>query len=352
MAKKLFKGNEALGEAAVLGGCRFFFGYPITPQTELSEYLSWRLYDVGGTFIQSESEVSAINMVYGAAGAGARALTSSSSPGISLKQEGISYIACAELPCVIVNMMRSGPGLGGIMPSQADYSQATKGGGHGDYRMLVYGPSTIQEAVDIMYNAFDKAEQYRIPVMILGDGMLGQLMEPVEFPPLKQMPDPSTKEWATTGTHYGKDRRIVNSLYIVASENEAVNIKLQAKYDLLRKNEVMCEEYMCEDADIIITAYGTVARICKSAVKALREKGIKTGLIRPITLFPFPTEVFHKYANSDKTKKFVTIELSTGQYNEDVLLSVMGKKPVEFYCRMGGSVMTVEEIVNKVKEVY
>ncbi len=254
MAKKLFKGNEAIAEAAVLGGCRYFFGYPITPQTEIPEYLSHRLFEVGGEFIQSESEVSAINMVYGAAGAGGRAMTSSSSPGISLKQEGISYLACAELPCVIVNMQRSGPGLGGIMPSQADYFQAVKGGGHGDYKLLVYGPSTIQEAVDLMYNAFDKAEQYRIPVFFLGDGMMGQLMEPVEMPPMKEVPSPEGKYYATTGTHSGKARRIVNSLFIKADENEMQNLHLQEKYKLLEEKETLCEEFMAEDADFLIAA--------------------------------------------------------------------------------------------------
>lgn len=351
MAKKLFKGNEAIAEAAVLGGCRYFFGYPITPQTEIPEYLSHRLFEVGGEFIQSESEVSAINMVYGAAGAGGRAMTSSSSPGISLKQEGISYLACAELPCVIVNMQRSGPGLGGIMPSQADYFQAVKGGGHGDYKLLVYGPSTIQEAVDLMYNAFDKAEEYRIPVFFLGDGMMGQLMEPVEMPPMKEPPSPHSKSYATTGTHSGSERRIVNSLYIDAEENEKQNLLLQAKYRLLEEKETLCEEYMASDADFLLAAYGTVGRICKSAVKALRAQGYKVGLIRPITLFPFPTKVFEKYAVNGKVKKVLTIEHSAGQFVEDVRLSVNGKVPTPFYGRMGGVTITPDEIVTKVKEV-
>ncbi|MEG1528382.1 MAG: 3-methyl-2-oxobutanoate dehydrogenase subunit VorB [Clostridia bacterium] len=351
MAKQLIKGNEAIGEAAIRGGCRFFFGYPITPQTEIPEYLSKRMFEVGGCFIQSESEIAAINMVYGAAAAGARAMTSSSSPGISLKQEGISYIACAQLPCVIVNMQRSGPGLGGITPSQADYFQAVKGGGHGDYKMIVYAPSTVQEAVDMMYVAFDKADQYRMPVFILGDGMLGQIMEPVEFPPMKEMPDPETKDYATTGTHSGKDRRIVNSLHIEVEDNEAHNKMLQAIYKQVEDNEVQCEEFMCEDAEILLTAYGTVGRICKSTVKNLRNKGVKIGLIRPKTLFPFPTKIYQKYLDKGIIKRLITVELSSGQFVEDVRLSVNGRLPVEFYGRMGGAVMTPEEIVKFVEEV-
>lgn len=351
MAKVLMKGNEAIAEAAVRGGCRFFFGYPITPQTEIPEYLCWRLPEVGGTFIQSESEVAAINMVYGAAGAGARALTSSSSPGISLKQEGLSYIACAELPCVVVNMVRAGPGLGGIQPSQADYFQAVKGGGHGDYKMLVYAPSTIQEAVNLMYNAWDKAEQYRTPVFFLGDGMMGQLMEPVELPPMKAECNPDDKDWATTGSHHGKDRRIINSLYLKSAENEIQNKKLQAKYRLLEEKETMFEEIDCDDAEIIITAYGSVARICKSALPVLRSKGVKVGLLRPITLFPFPTQEYVKYAHKEGVKKFLTVELSAGQLVEDVRLSVNGAKPVEFFGKMGGEVMSSEDIIAKVLEV-
>lgn len=346
--KILMKGNEAVAEAAVRGGCRAFFGYPITPQNEIPEYLSRRLPEVGGCFIQAESEVSAINMVYGAAGAGARAMTSSSSPGISLKQEGISYICGAELPCVIVNMVRGGPGLGGIQPAQSDYFQTVKGGGHGDYHMLVYAPSSVQEAVNIMYDAFDKADEYRMPVMMLGDGMIGQIMEAVELPPMK---DPSTfpkKEWATDGTGVGKNRRIINSLYIEPDVLEEVNHRLFKRYDMLKEKEVMCEKYLCDDAEIVIVAYGTVARISKSAVNDLRAKGIKVGLIRPITLYPYPEKIINDVAKQDSVRKFVTIELSMGQMIEDVRLAVNGLKPVEFYGRTGGNVMTPDDIVNYV----
>jgi len=347
--RKLMKGNEAIAEAAIRGGCRFYAGYPITPQNEIPEYMSWRLPQVGGHFIQAESEVAAINMIYGAAGAGNRAMTSSSSPGVSLKQEGISYICGAELPCVIINMVRSGPGLGGIQPAQGDYFQAVKGGGHGDYKMLVLSPCSVQECVDLLYNAFDKAEEYRLPVMILGDGMLGQIMEAVTLP---EMRDPSTfkkKEWATDGTGFGKDRRIVNSLYIVPDELEAMNHKLQKVYDTMCEKEVKCEEYLVDDAEIIITAYGTVARIAKSAVDLLREQGIKAGLVRPITLYPFPVANFKKIAESNTVKEIVAVELSMGQYIEDVKLNVEGKKPVKFYGRSGGNVMSPEDIVDYIK---
>lgn len=344
--KKLMKGNEAIAEAAIRGGCRAFFGYPITPQNEIPEYMSYRMPEVDGVFIQAESEVSAINMVYGAGGAGARAMTSSSSPGISLKQEGISYIAGAEIPCVIINMVRSGPGLGGIQPAQCDYFQAVKGGGHGDYKLLVYGPSNVQEAVDIIYNAFDKAFEYRMPVMILGDGMLGQIMEPVALPEFKDMSKIASAEWATDGTRFGKDRRIINSLYIIPDELEAMNHKLFDKYEVMSKREVAWEKYLCDDAEIVLTAYGTVARIVKSAVNMLREKGIKAGLLRPITLYPFPTQAFASVANQPSVKKFVSVELSMGQMIEDVRLSIEGKKPVEFFGRCGGNVMTAEDVAN------
>ncbi|MDD6361555.1 MAG: 3-methyl-2-oxobutanoate dehydrogenase subunit VorB [Christensenellaceae bacterium] len=343
--KKLMKGNEAIAEAAIRGGCRFFAGYPITPQNEIPEYMSWRLFEVRGQFVQSESEVAAINMVYGAAGAGARAMTSSSSPGISLKQEGISYIAGAELPCVIINMVRGGPGLGGIQPAQSDYFQATKGGGHGDYHMLVYGPSSVQECVDILYNAFDKADEYRIPVMILGDGMLGQIMEAVTLPEMKDVSKLPEKKWAATGKNTGENRRIINSLYIEPDELESLNRKLYDRYALIAERETKYEEYLCDDAEIVLTAYGTVARIAKSAVNILRENGIKAGLLRPITLYPFPSEAFLKVASRPSVRRFVCSELSMGQMIEDVKLAVEGKKPVDFYGRTGGNVMTPEDIV-------
>lgn len=344
--KELMKGNEAIAEAAVRGGCRAFFGYPITPQNEIPEYMSWRLFEVGGTFVQAESEVASINMIYGACGAGARAMTSSSSPGISLMQEGISYICCAEIPCVLVNMVRGGPGLGGIQPAQGDYFQAVKGGGHGDYKMIVFGPQGVQECVDLMYNAFDLAEKYRIPVMMLGDGMLGQIMEPVELPPMKDVSKVEKKPWATDGTGVGKNRRIVNSLLIEPDKLEAHIKHLEEKYAEIAKNETKYEEYMTEDAEIILTAYGTVARIAKSAVNMLREKGIKAGLLRPITLFPFPSDAFLKAAQKDAVKKFVCMELSSGQMIEDVKLATHMLKPVEFFGRNGGNVMTPEDIVD------
>ena len=348
--KKLMKGNEAIAEAAIRGGCRAFFGYPITPQNEIPEYLSKRLPEVGGVFIQSESEVAAINMVYGAAGSGARAMTSSSSPGISLKQEGISYICGAELPCVIVNMVRGGPGLGGIQPAQSDYFQAVKGGGHGDYHMLVYGPGTVQEAVNLIYDAFDKADQYRMPVMILGDGMLGQIMEAVEIPEFK---DPATfpkKEWATDGTGFGANRRIINSLYIEPDVLEEINHRLFARYAELAEKELKYEAYMCDDAEVVLVAYGTVARISKSAVHTLREMGIKAGLFRPVTLYPFPEKQIAALAAKESVKRFVTIELSMGQMIEDVRLAVNGAKPVSFFGRTGGNVMTPDDIVAVIKE--
>ncbi|MDR0696552.1 MAG: 3-methyl-2-oxobutanoate dehydrogenase subunit VorB [Christensenellaceae bacterium] len=348
--RELMKGNEAIAEAAIRGGCRAFFGYPITPQNEIPEYMSWRLPEVGGCFVQAESEVSAINMVYGASASGARTMTSSSSPGISLKQEGISYICGAELPCVIVNMVRGGPGLGGIQPAQSDYFQTVKGGGHGDYKMLVYGPATVQEAVDIMYNAFDKADQYRLPVMLLGDGMLGQIMEAVEIPPMKDPAKFPKKQWATDGTGIGKDRRIINSLYIEPDQLEEVNHRLFKVYEMLEMQEVSFEKYMIDDAEIVIVAYGTVARIAKSAVNILREQGVKAGLLRPITLFPFPSKVIGEIANKKCVKSFLATELSMGQMVEDVRLAVNGVKPVRFFGRTGGNVMLPEDIVKVVKE--
>lgn len=346
--KRLMKGNEAVAEAAVRGGCRAFFGYPITPQNEVPEYFSRRMPEVGGVFLQAESEVAAINMVYGAAASGVRAMTSSSSPGISLKQEGISYMAAAELPAVIVNMVRGGPGLGGIQPAQSDYFQATKGGGHGDYHMLVFAPSTIQEAVDLIYNAFDKADEYRSPVMILGDGMLGQMMEAVELPEMK---DPATfpkKAWATDGTGSGSNRRIINSLYVDPDVLESLNLRLFERYAEMQK-ELKYETYRMEDAEFAFVAYGTVARITKNAVDILRDQGVKAGLIRPITLYPFPTEVIRKAAEGN-VKKFMSVELSMGQMVEDVKLAVDGRKPVAFYGKVGGTVMTPEDIVAAAKK--
>lgn len=348
MEKQLLKGNEAIAEAAVRAGCRFYFGYPITPQNQIPEYMSRRMPQVDGCFLQAESEVAAINMVYGAGGSGARVMTSSSSPGISLKQEGISYIAGAEIPCVIVNMVRGGPGLGSIQPSQGDYYQSTRGGGHGDYRHIVLAPSTVQEAVDLVHLAFDLADKYRMPALILGDGMIGQMMEPVELPPMqevrKEFPD-----FATTGK-MKENRRVINSLYIETYQLEELIMRLKARYEIVQKDEVRCEEYMTEDADIILTAFGTVSRVAKNAVKQAREMGYKVGLIRPITLWPFPTEIISKYANNGIVKRFIDIEMNDGQMLEDVKLAVNGAVKVDFLGRLGGVIPTPDEILSMIKE--
>lgn len=347
MAKILLHGTEAICEGAIRNGCRAFFGYPITPQNEVPEYMSVKMPEIGGVFVQAESEIAAINMVYGAAGSGVRSMTSSSSPGISLKQEGISYIACAKIPCVIVNIMRAGPGLGGILPAQGDYFQAVKGGGHGDYRLIVLAPASVQEACDLTYLAFDLSDKYRVPAMILGDGMIGQLMEPVELPPMRALSDIPEKNWATDGA-FGEKRRILNSLLIDPDTLEPHVQALQKTYAEIAHSETRCETYLCEDAEIVLTAYGTVGRIAKSAVDALRKCGVKAGLIRPITLFPFPAEAYRAAANTAKV--FLTVELSLGQMVEDVELAVGGKKPVYFFGRQGGNVMTEEEIVDAAKE--
>jgi len=346
--KKLWKGNEAVAEAAIAAGCRYFFGYPITPQNEIPEYLSWRMPEVGGTFIQAESEVSAINMVYGAGGAGGRTMTSSSSPGISLKTEGISYCAGAEVPCVIVNISRAGPGLGGIQPAQGDYFQAVKGGGHGDYKCLVYAPNSVQEFVDLTAKAFDKADEYRNPVMLISDGLLGQMMEPAEIPPMIDPASLPKKEWAACGNDKYK-QRIIESIHISPDDLENHNHKLFKKYEAMQKNDVMVEEYRCEDAQVILVAYGSVSRIAKAAVDELRAQKIKAGLVRPITLFPFPSATLEKYAKQKSVKRFVSVELSMGQMVEDVRLAVNGAKPVDFFGRVGGIVMVPSEIVEYVK---
>jgi 2-oxoglutarate ferredoxin oxidoreductase subunit alpha len=346
MAKKLMKGCEAIGEAAVQAGCRLFFGYPITPQNEIPEYLSGRLPQVGGVFVQAESEVAASNMLYGAAGAGCRCFTSSSSPGISLMAEAMSYIAGAELPVVFVNIMRAGPGLGGILPSQSDYLQATKGGGHGDYRMLVLAPSTVQEAADLMMEAFDLADKYRNPVMVLGDGLIGQMMEPVEFKRRIEPSDLPAKPWATTGAQ-GRGPNIVNSLYLKAEELEVHNWDLQAKYRAMA-SEVRHETYLTDDEmDVLIVAYGTVARIARTSIDALRAKGLKVGLFRPVTLFPYPTEALVQTAM--RASQVLVAELSTGQMVEDVRAAIAGKRPVEFFGRVGGMVMSAEELAEQVE---
>ena len=353
MALTLMKGSEAIAEAAIRAGARFFFGYPITPQTEIPEYMAARMPEVGGCFLQAESEVAAINMVYGAAGTGARVITSSSSPGVSLKQEGISYCAGAQLPCVILNVMRGGPGLGSIQASQGDYFQATKGGGNGDYHLLTYAPSSIQEAIDLLMIAYDKAEQYRIPVMFLADGIMAQMMEPVEMPEMVDYKvDPEKKPWAATGWKPGDDpakRAVINSLFINTEELTEHNHKLQAIYREVEKNEVMYETYMTEDADIVITAFGTVARIAKSAIHDLREQGIKVGLFRPITVWPYPYDALK--AASANAKALLDVECNEGQMLEDVKLAINGAKPVEYFGHCGSLMPSSDEIKAKILEM-
>ena len=353
MALTLMKGSEAIAEAAIRAGARFFFGYPITPQTEIPEYMSARMPEVGGCFLQAESEVAAINMVYGAASTGERVITSSSSHGVSLKQEGISYCAGAQLPCVILNVMRGGPGLGSIQASQGDYNQAVKGGGNGDYHLITYAPSSIQEAIDIFSFAFDKAEKYRVPVLFLADGIMAQMMEPVEMPEMVDFKvDPEKKPWAATGWKPGDDpakRAVINSLYINTEELTVHNNELQATYREIEKNEVMYEAYLCEDADYVITAFGTVARIAKSAINELREKGIKVGLFRPITVWPFP---YKELAEASKNAKaLLDVEANEGQMLQDVKLAINGAKPVEYFGHCGSLMPTTDEIVAKILEM-
>lgn len=344
MAKQLLKGNEAIAEAAIMAGCRYFFGYPITPQNQIPEYMSRRLPEVGGCFLQAESEIAAINMVYGAAGSGARVMTSSSSPGISLKQEGISYIAGAELPCLIVNIVRGGPGLGGIQPAQSDYFQATRGGGHGDYRTVVLAPSTVQEAVELTMEGFDIADQYRIPVLLLGDGMLGQMMEPVEFGTYKPRAKVE-KTWATDGTKNKREPNIINSLYIDPEDLEEVNNRLFAAHEAIKENETKFEEYNTEDCEVLIAAYGTTARIVKSAIAIAQKQGLKIGLLRPITLWPYPYEKLKEIAAQKSVKHVLSVELSGGQMVDDVRIGVNGIKPVSFFGRTGGMVFMPEDVV-------
>ncbi len=348
----LMCGNEALGEAAIIAGCDAYFGYPITPQNEVTAYMSRRMPEEGRVFVQSESELAAINMVFGASATGKRAMTSSSSPGISLMQEGISYLAGAELPAVVVNVMRGGPGLGNIAPSQGDYFQSTRGGGHGDYRTIVLGPSSVQELVDCMPLAFDLADQYRMPVVVLADGILGQMMEPIVLSKNSKLKTKNSKlpkkDWALTGAE-GRKQNIVRSLWLPEGALEKHNNKLKAKYEQIEKNEVLCEQYEVDDAKIVVVAYGVAARIVRGAVNKAREEGIKVGWIRPITLWPFPTEQISKAA--DEFRIFLTVEMSLGQMVEDVKLAVTGKAPVLFYGRAGGGVPTVDEILDKIKEL-
>ena len=350
--KKLMKGNEAFAEAAIRAGCDAYFGYPITPQSEVMEYLAAQQPHLrtGMVLLQAESEVAAINMVYGAAGTGKKVMTSSSSPGISLKQEGISYLAGSELPCLILNVMRGGPGLGTIQPSQSDYFQATKGGGHGDYRMIVLAPASVQEMSDFVKLGFELAFKYRNPVMMLADGIIGQIMEKVEL--FDQMPrfTEFDQSWATTGKTADRERNIITSLDLDPARHERHNIKLQAKYQRMRENEVRFESIDCDDADYIFVAYGSSARICQKSVKLARANGIKTGLIRPITLFPFPTEEIGRRAA--KLKGILTVELSSGQMIEDVKLAVNGKVKVALHNRMGGMVPSPEEVYDALMKSF
>ncbi len=345
MLETLMKGNEALAEAAVRAGCRYYFGYPITPQTELMEYLARRLPEVGGTFLQAESELAAVNMVYGAAGAGGSVMTSSSGPGISLKQEGISFLASAELPCVIVNVMRGGPGLGTIQPSQGDYFQATRGGGHGDYRVPVLSPASGQETADLAYKAFDMAQRYRTPVILLSDGVIGQMMEPVRLP--EEKTGESLKPWVTNGCN-GRQRRVIKTLYLDSAQLEAHNLRLQAKYSLISEKEALAEGYLLRDAQVVIVAFGICARIAQTAVDKLREQGLRVGLFRPVTLWPFP-EKFLKDA-VEKADHVLTVEMNAGQMLQDVRLSLPSRN-ILFYGRMGGVTVSALEIEAEVKRI-
>ena len=342
------KGNEAFGRAAIQAGCHYFFGYPITPQSELPEYLSRELPKVGGAFVQAESEVAAINMVYGAGGSGTRVMTSSSSPGVALKQEGITYCAGAEVPCVVLNVMRGGPGLGTIQPSQSDYYMATKGGGNGDYRTPVFAPASVQEAVDMIIEAFDVADLYRTPVMVLADGMIGQMMEPVDFDKERKTREIPQKTWATTGTKGQRKPNVINSLYLQSEELEQHNLKLEKKYKAIEENEVQYEMYHTEDAELVFVAYGTVSRIVKTTVDQLREEGYKVGLIRPKTLWPFPKEAFKQIPNA---KNLLVVEMSLGQMIDDVKLASECKLPVDFYGRSGGMIPSPAAIGQKAKEI-
>ena len=343
--KVLMKGNEAIAEAAIQAGCLHYFGYPITPQTELAAYMAKRMPKIGGVFLQAESEVAAINMVYGVAGTGKRVMTSSSSPGISLKQEGISYIAGADLPAVIVNVQRGGPGLGGIQPSQSDYFQATKGGGHGDYHLIVLAPASVQEMADLTVKAFDLSDKYRVPAMLLADGTMGQMMEPVDLSGITAAT--VEKPWAVTGTEGKRKHNIINSLYLVAEKLEQKNLERYETYRVIEENECMYESFQMEDAQYCVVAFGIAARVAKNAIVAARKKGIKVGLIRPITLWPFPKAPLAEAA--DKVKAFLSVELSMGQMIEDVRLATECKRPVTLCSRTGGMIPTPEQVLASIE---
>ena len=344
----LLSGNEALGEGAIRGGCRFFFGYPITPQGELFDYLARRLPEAGGTFLQSESEIAAINMVYGTAATGKRVMTASSSTGISLMQEGLSYLAATQLPCLIVNVMRSGPGLGRVMPSQADYLQATKGGGHGDYRMIVLAPASAQEMADLGFNAFALADRYRTPVMILADGMLGQMMEPVALPKAIDPSQLPPKYWAVTGAK-GRERRLVLAAPYTDDELIALNAELEKKYASIEMQEAKWESKFLDDAEVVVVAFGTSARISEDAVLKVRDEGLKVGLIRPITLWPFPKKAFDALRN---IRAYLVVEMNNGQMLEDVHLARHGEIPVYHFGHGGGWIPMTQGVYRKVVDIY
>ena len=342
MAEKvLMKGNEAIAEAAICAGCRHYFGYPITPQTEIAAYMAKKMPKIGGCFLQAESEVAAINMVYGVSATGKRVMTSSSSPGISLKAEGLSYLAGADLPALVVNVQRGGPGLGGIQPSQSDYFQATRGGGHGDYRMIVLAPASVQEMASLTVKGFDLADKYRMTAMILADGTMGQMMEPVSL----DFPEPTVieKPWATNGTDMKREHNVVNSLFLQPDALEKTNFERYERYAYIEQNEAMYEEYLMEDAEICVTAFGIASRVAKNAINEARKMGIKVGMIRPITLWPFPVAPFK--AAADKVKSFISVELSMGQMSEDIKLATECKKPVALCNRAGGIIPSPEEVL-------
>lgn len=346
--KVLMKGNEAIAEAAIRAGCRHFFGYPITPQTEVAAYMAKRMPSVGGTYLQAESEIAAINMVLGAASTGVRTMTSSSSPGISLKAEGISYIAGSDLPCVIINVQRGGPGLGGIQPSQADYFQVTKGLAHGDFHVIVLAPASVQEIYDLVGDAFDLADMYRMPAVILADGILGQMMEPLEIKEREPIDLPE-KDWAVTGHNHKRKHNIINSLHLTATELESTVIERFKRYKHLENNHQRSESYLTDDAELIIVAYGASARVAKSAIDTAREEGIKVGMLRPITLYPFPKDAIKALAQ--KTKALLCVEMSMGQMIEDVKLACECSRPVHFVGRTGGVIPTPAEVLREIKRI-
>ena len=342
----LMKGNEAIAEAAIRAGCRHYFGYPITPQTEIAAYMAKKMPKIGGVFLQAESEIASINMVYGAAATGCRVMTSSSSPGISLKSEGLSYIAGSDVPALVVNVQRGGPGLGGIQPSQSDYFQATKGGGHGDYRMIVLAPASVQEMASLTIKGFNLADKYLMTSMILADGTIGQMMEPISFEDAEI--EVYEKPWALTGTECKRKHNIVNSLYLKPDELEVKNFERYERYKIVEENEPMWEEYMMEDAEICVVAFGIASRVAKNAVVAARAEGIKVGLIRPITLWPFPTKALR--ATADKVKAFVSVELNMGQMIEDVRLATECKRPVSLCNRAGGMIPSPEQVLESIRK--